>query len=376
MTYGKDRRRMNHHASMPREHLDQKITYLRCRPSPALVHGSRALGEPRSTSWPSWRQQVHDLDMKSRVHPKYKTKYHVGNWPAYDRALVQRGDITVWLAPDAIATWEAVGVGTRGGQLQYSDLAIETALTLRLIFHLPLRQTEGFLTSIFGMLGLDLSAPDHTTLSRRGQHLDLSLRRAPAGAGLHLIVDSTGLSIVGEGEWAAAKHGGRGRRGWRKLHLGVDQSGVIRVHTLTEATGEDATTALDLLTAVKGPLVRVTADAAYDTVAVYETAGARGATVVIPPAKTATVSGHGPRSPARDRTITWVKTLGRRQWKKALGYHRQGRVEHACFRYTSIIGDGLRARSSAGQGSEAVLGCEILNRLTALGRPVSYRIGR
>ena len=159
----------------------------------ALVHGSRALGEPRSTSWPSWRQQVHDLDMKSRVHPKYKTKYHVGNWPAYDRALVQRGDITVWLAPDAIATWEAVGVGKRGGQRQYSDLAIETALTLRLIFHLPLRQTEGFLTSIFGMLGLDLSAPDHTTLSRRGQHLDLPLRRAPAGAGLHLIVDSTGL---------------------------------------------------------------------------------------------------------------------------------------------------------------------------------------
>ena len=119
------------------------------------MHGSRALGEPRSTSWPSWRQQVHDLDMTSSVHPKYKTKYHVGNWPAYDRALVQRGDITVWLAPDAIATWEAVGVGTRGGQLQYSDLAIETALTLRLIFHLPLRQTEGFLTSIFGMLGVN-----------------------------------------------------------------------------------------------------------------------------------------------------------------------------------------------------------------------------
>ena len=96
----------------------------------------------------------------------------------------------MWLAPDAIATWEAVGVGKRGGQLQYSDLAIETALTLRLIFHLPLRQTEGFLTSIFGMLGLALSAPDHTTLSRRGQHLDLTLRRAPAGVGLHLIVDS------------------------------------------------------------------------------------------------------------------------------------------------------------------------------------------
>ena len=149
---------------------------------------------------------------------------------------------------------------------------------------------------------------------------------------------------------------------------------MIRVHTLTEATGDDATTALDLLTAVEGPLVRVTADAAYDTVAVYETAGARGATVVILRARTANVSGHGPRSPARDRTITLVKQLGRRRWKKASGYHRQGRVENAFFRYKSIIGDGLRARIPAGQGSEVVLGCEILNRMTALGRPVSYRV--
>ena len=155
--------------------------------------------------------------MKSRVHPRYKTKYRVGNWPAYDRALVQRGDVTLWLTPEAIATWEAVGVGKRGGQLQYSEVAIETALTLRLIFHLPLRQTEGFLRSIFGMLCLDLSAPDHTTLSRRGQHLDLALRRLPAGAGIHLIVDSTGLSTVGEGEWAAVKHGGRGSAAGRSF---------------------------------------------------------------------------------------------------------------------------------------------------------------
>ena len=155
------------------------------------------------------------------------------------------------------------------------------------------------------------------------------------------MLDSTGLSIVGAGEWEAATHGGRGRRGWRKLHRGVDQSGVIRVHTLTEATGDDATTAIDLFTAVKGPLVRVTADAASDTVAVYETATARGATVIVPPARTANVSGHGPRSPARDRTVTLVQQLGRRRWKKVSGYHRQGRVENTFFRYKSIIGDGI-----------------------------------
>ena len=211
----------------------------------------------------------------------------MANWPAYNQALVRRGDVTVWLSSEAIAVWTPGRSGRRGGQRRYSDLAIETALTLRLLYHLPLRQAEGFLHALFGMMRLDLSAPDYTTLSRRRQHLTRRLRLVPTDEGIHLVLDSTGLSIVGAGEWAAAKHGGRGRRGWRRLHLGVDQSGVIRVHTLTEATGDDATTGLDLLTAVKGPLVRVTADAAYDTVAVYETATARGATVIIPPAKTA-----------------------------------------------------------------------------------------
>ena len=314
--------------------------------------------------------------MKSRVHPTYKTKYHVGNWPAYDRALVQRGDVTLWLAPDAIATWAAVGVGTRGGQLQYSDLAIETALTLRLLFHLPLRQTEGFLTSIFGMLDLNLSAPDHTTLSRRGQHLDLSFRRVPPGAGTHLIVDSTGLSVVGEGEWAAAKHGGRGKRGWKKLHFGVDRSGVIVAQALTEGHVDDATTGITLIETAAGDLGSVTADAAYDTVGFYEAAGARGATVVVPPTSTANVSRHGPRSSARDRTIVAVKEMGRRRWKKESGYHRQARVENAFFRYKSIIGTGLRARTPEGQAAEALLACDVLNQMAELGRPESYSIGR
>ena len=260
----------------------------------------------------------------------------------------------------------------RGGKIRRrSGVKISRRLT-----HLPLRQTEGFLTSIFRMLGVDLSAPDHTTLSRRGQHLSLTLRRIPAGTGLHLIVDSTGLSIVGEGEWAAAKHGRRGRRGWRKLHLGVDQSGVVVVQTLTEATVDDASTGIMLIEAADGDLESVTADAAYDTVGFYDAAGARGAAVVVPPTSTANVSRHGPRSSARDRTILAVKESGRRRWKKTAGYHRQARVENAFFRYKSILGDGLRARSPAAQGTEAVLACNILNRMTELGRPMSYSISR
>ena len=136
---------------------------------------------------------------------------------------------------------------------------------------------------------------------------------------MHLIVDSTGLSIVGAGEWAAAKHGGRGRRGWKKLHLGVDRSGVIVAHVLTEGHVDDATTGITLIEAVAGDLGSVTADAAYDTVGFYAAAGARGAAVVVPPTSTANVSRYGPRSSARDCTIVAVQEMGRRRWKQMSG---------------------------------------------------------
>ena len=225
--------------------------------------------------------------MNSRVHPKYKTKYRVGNWREYERALVRRGDVTFWLSADAIDAWKPAPSGRRGAQRKFSDHAIETGLTLRLVFRLPLRQTEGFLRSVLALLGTDLEAPDHTTLSRRSQRLDLALDRIPATGPLHLIVDSTGLSTVGEGEWAAAKHGQRGKRGWKKLHLGVDRCGVIVAQAITESTADDATTGIDLIDQVDSDIASVTADAAYDTIAFYDAVGARGATVVVPPAETA-----------------------------------------------------------------------------------------
>ena len=323
-----------------------------------------------------WPRPAHDLRMKSRVHPKYKTTYRVGNWREYERALVQRGDVTLWLSADATDAWRPSPSGRPGGQKRFSDVAIETALILRLVFGLPLRQTEGFVRSVLALMGADLDAPDHTTLSRRSQPLAVMLRRIPATGPIHLIVDSTGLSIVGQGAWAAAKHGGHGKRGWKKLHLGVDRSGVIVAQALTDAHVDDATTAVNLIPAVDGDISSVTADAAYDTIAVYEAAGARGARVVVPPKRTAAVSRRRPRSVARDRTVKRMQEIGRRRWKKEAGYHRQARVENVFFRYKSIIGDGLRARSSAGQGTEAVLACNVLNRMTDLGRPASYAIKR
>ena len=280
--------------------------------------------------------------MKSKVHPTYKTKYRVANWPAYNQALVRRGDVTVWLSSEAIAAWTPRRSGRRGGQRRYSDLAIETALTLRLLYHLPLRQAEGFLHALFGMMRLDLSAPDYTTLSRRSQHLTApsATGARPTRASISCLTAQVCPSS-GQGEWAAAKHGGRGRRGWRKLHLGVDQSGVIRVHTLTEETGDDATTALDLLTAVDDPLVRVTADAAYDTVAVYETAGARGATVVVPTGQ------DGERIWARPAVARAGSDdhVGEDSSDGASGRRRQG----------TIVRAGWRTRSSATRPSSAMV---------------------
>ena len=135
--------------------------------------------------------------MRSTVHPKYKTKYRVGNWSAYEQALVQRGDVTLWLSADATDAWRPSPSGRPGAPKTFSDCAIETALTLRLVFRVPLRQAEGFLRSVLSLMGVDLAAPDHTTLSRRSQSLAVECRRIPSRGPIHLIVDSTGLNRTG-----------------------------------------------------------------------------------------------------------------------------------------------------------------------------------
>ena len=298
------------------------------------------------------------------------------SWLTEGAGSVHQRHVTLWLSADATDAWRPSPSGRPGAPKTFSDCAIETALTLRLVFRVPLRQAEGFLRSVWSLMGVDLAAPDHTTLSRRSQSLAVECRRIPSRGPIHLIVDSTGLSIVGEGEWAAVNHGGRGHRGWKTLHLAVDRVGVIVAHALTEPTVDAAITGISLVDEVDGHLTRVTADPAYDTLAFYGAAGARGARVVVPPTKTASLSRRGARSGARDRTIRRVKALGRRRWKKASGSHQHARVENAFFRYKSIVGDCLRARSSSGQRREAVLACNVLNRMTELGRPVSYRIGR
>ncbi len=316
---------------------------------------------------------------KSKVHPKYKKRYRVTNWPAYDAALRNRGDITFWFDEGAVAAWWALPSGRPGGQQRYSDLAIVTSLTLRLVFHLPLRQTEGFVASLNGLTGLDLPTPDHTTLSRRNGTVDVTRFAKVHDGPIHLVVDSTGLKMVGDGEWHAYKHkAGNKRRSWRKLHLGVDEAGFIVASKLTDSSVDDASVGVTMIDQFDGTIGRFTSDGAYDTRAIYQALAASGTTdvtIVIPPRRTASVS-----QPAdsvleqRDAAIERAAQVGRRQWRKESGAHQQTRAENGMFRYKRIIGDHLRARTFGAQKREALMAVNAINRMTEFGMPRSEAI--
>ena len=170
----------------------------------------------------------------SRVNPKYTKRYRVGSWQAHERGLRARGDVTVWFAEEALSTWTPPPTRCRGGQQRYSNLAILAALSLRMLFHLPLRQTDGFVASLLRLMDLDLNAPDHTTLSGRNRNVLVPALSRDDDGPIHLIVDSTGLKIYGAGEWCSRKHGKANERGgWRKLHIGVDDDGSSRRRTST-----------------------------------------------------------------------------------------------------------------------------------------------
>jgi hypothetical protein len=316
---------------------------------------------------------------KSKVTLKFKTRYRVKNWPAYEAALRKRGDITVWFDEDAIDAWNAPPGGRPGGQHRYSDLAIVTALTLRTVFHLPLRQTEGFVASLIWMMGLDLETPDHTTLSRRSATVEVPEFVRRQDGPIHLAIDFTGLKIMGDGEWHAHKHRtSNKRRAWRKLHLGVDAEGSIVASELTDSSVDDASVGAAMIDRLAVAIERFTADGAYDTRAIYEALGAAGTpgvTIVIPPRRMAS-----PSSPPeyvleqRDAAIERISEVGRRQWRKEAGAHQQARAENGMFRYKRMIGDALRARKPDAQKREAMIAVNVINRMTTLGMPESVAV--
>ena len=324
------------------------------------------------------------LNQDRRHHiPRQQRK--VTNWPAYDASLRQRGSLTIWFSDEAITSWRAEPRTTRGGQPWYSELAILTALTLRAVFCLAYRQTEGLIGSLMHLLGLDLPIPDHTTLSRRAETLEVPRPRSGSrsdygreAAPVHLLVDSTGLKLCGPGEWLIEKHGTKTRRSWRKLHLGVDaDTGQIVAAALTGPEADDGAQVSPLLDQVAEPVASVTGDGAYDQEGVYASVGERHpeAAIIVPPRSIAVPSQTAESAPTqRDRHLQLIAEQGRMAWQKASGYTKRARAEAAIGRWKQVIGDRLRAHTDEGRATEVDVAVYVLNRMLDLGRPNYVRI--
>ena len=254
-----------------------------------------------------------------------------------------------------------------------------TALTLKAVFRLALRQTEGLIGSVIGLLGLDLAVPDHSTLCRRAGTLEVPRPQARRdGAPLHLLVDSTGLKLCGAGEWLVEKHGTKTRRSWRKLHVGVDaDTGQIVAVALTTKEVDDGAEVGPLLDQVHGPVASFTADGAYDQESVAAAVAERHpeAAIIVPPRSTAVPSETAETAPTqRDRHLHSITEHGRAAWQKASGYTKRARAEAAISRFKQVIGDGLRSRTDQHRATEVDVAVHALNRMLELGRPISVRI--
>jgi hypothetical protein len=308
-----------------------------------------------------------------------KTLYRVKNWSEYDKALVQRGSITIWLSDNFEKSWRYAGEKQRGSQYEYSAQAITIMLTMKSVYHMPNRGTEGFVGSIFAMLGVTLPVPDHTTLSRRGKGLKVVLPKQVSGH-IDIVMDSTGLKVYGEGEWKVRTHGKSKRRTWRKLHIGADpQSGEIEAVALTENRVDDAKMAEPLLDQIDQPIDHFAADGSYDKRKVYDSLNRRApkATVLVPPRKNAHIWQHGNTHAERlkrDENLRTIRKSGRKAWKENSGYHMRSLAETTMFRFKTIFGDRLSARMLETQTTQATICCAALNRMTHLGMPDSYKV--
>jgi hypothetical protein len=313
----------------------------------------------------------------ARRHRIPKQRHRVTHWAEYDAGLRARGSLTVWFTPEAIEAWRAEPRIGRGGQPRYSSLAITTALSLRAVFRLALRQTEGLIGSVLQLLDLDLPVPDHSTLSRRAETLEVPRPRA-GSAPMHLLVDGTGLKLCGPGEWLIEKHGTKRRRAWRVLHLATDaDTGRIVASVLTDKEADDGSQVGPLLDRIEGAVASLTGDGAYDRDDVYAEVAARhpAAAVVVPPRANAVPSEAAETAPTqRDRHLRCIAERGRLGWQKASGYNWRALVEADISRWKRVIGDGLRFQTDGRQATEVAIAANVLNRMLDLGRPEYVRI--
>jgi len=294
------------------------------------------------------------------------------NWKAYNAALKARGSLLIWLDP--AMNWHGTTNGKRGRSPTFSDEAIQFCLSIKCLFSLPLRQAMGMTQSLLQLAGLDWPVPDYSTVSRRQKTLRVAIEVMPTTTGLHLLVDSTGIKMLGEGEWKTRKHGADYRRQWRKVHLGIDAATLeIRAMEVTDNSIGDAPMLPNLLGQIplEEQLASVSGDGAYDTKGCHEAIALRQADAIIPIRKNAKpwkVNRTG--AAARNEILRATRRLGRTIWKKWSGYHRRSLVETKmrCFK---LLGERIMARDFDRQVAELQVRAAVLNRFTRLGTPIT-----
>lgn len=310
-----------------------------------------------------------------------KQKYKVSNWSEYNDALRGRGSIDFWLDDEAIDNWYEANQtydGT-GAPKVYSDFALIVCHEIRQVYRLPLRQTEGFINSLFKLFDVTLTCPDYSTLSKRLSLLKIKVPRyrektnKPDVSVAGIAIDSSGLKRFGRDEWHQEKHKVSAKRSWRKLHIAVDTDHIIHACMLTDRFISDDSVVPDLLEQINVAAEQVTADGAFDKTPVYNAIAEKFADVeiVIPPSSEAVynIISH----PQRNRNLQEIKTFGRMTWQRVRNYGRRNYSELCIQRYKRILGNQMHGREFLRQVNEAMIGCGILNKMSGIGMPASYR---
>jgi IS5 family transposase len=305
-----------------------------------------------------------------------KDKYKVTNWSSYNEGLKQRGSITLWIQSEQRISWRYTAAKKRGGQILYSDSAIELSYIIRKLYHLPLRQTEGFISSLFKQMSWELPVPDYTTICKRGKKLNVSLSIKAKPGITDIVIDSTGLKVYGEGEWKVRKHGAGKHRTWMKMHIAAnEETQQIEAVTLTTNSIDDATEVNPLLKQIDKPIGSAKADGAYDKSKARKVLNERKIKQVIPPQHNAVISiKKQPYLRSRNKAIKEIKSIGRDEWKKKSNYHQRSKAETVMYRYKTIIGNNLSSRKPETQKTEVRIGCKILNVLLQVAKPVSIKV--
>jgi hypothetical protein len=308
-----------------------------------------------------------------------KDKYRLTNWSSYNKSLIGGGNITLWIDEEVAKDWYYEGPDQRGAQFKYSDKCVECLLGLKVVFSLPYRQLQGFVTSLVLLMGLDLKIPSYSQICRRAKGLEIDLSVKKSSTPMYIVVGSTGLKVYGEGEWKTRKHGISKRRTWRKLHIGVDEkTGLIHAQVLTEnGKGDgDAQQVKPMLEQVKSPIDKFSGDGAYDTFEIWQLLKDSKIRGIIPPQENAIywVDEHDNLLDLeRNNILREIELTTRKDWKKVSNYHRRSLSETAMMRFKTIFGPTLYSRIFEKQKTEAAIKIKCLNKMTALGMPISQK---